>query len=279
MSDEQTNITGGAPDPELDQVELAHSIIEALLEHTRVVSDLIAVMAQALDQDTTKALTLTAHDANAQSPRSEPAGFTWGELSLLPEYCRDTQGTVYGGPADGKLSPRSPQWLALMGEDFWHMHHYCYGLRNLIRVDDPNLAAQHKRSMLEQTIREFRYIVNNCKPTMVLMPEVFYRIGEVQLRLGQIGEALGSFEQSRTLKPDYWPAYTRWIDVLLESKQFESAERLAREGLSQVPEQPELLKRLEASQNRVARPKGFSKNFPKPSRKCNCTRGGFANTR
>ncbi len=60
MSDEQTNITGGAPDPELDQVELAHSIIEALLEHTRVVSDLIAVMAQALDQDTTKALTLTA---------------------------------------------------------------------------------------------------------------------------------------------------------------------------------------------------------------------------
>jgi hypothetical protein len=39
--------------------ELAHSIIESLLDHTRVVSDLIALMAQALDQDTTKALTLT----------------------------------------------------------------------------------------------------------------------------------------------------------------------------------------------------------------------------
>ena len=48
------------PDSDLDQAELAHSIIESLLEHTRVVSDLIAVMAQALDQDTTKALTLTA---------------------------------------------------------------------------------------------------------------------------------------------------------------------------------------------------------------------------
>ena len=44
---------------ELDQSELAHSIIEALLDHTRVVSDLIALMAQALDEDTTKALTLT----------------------------------------------------------------------------------------------------------------------------------------------------------------------------------------------------------------------------
>jgi hypothetical protein len=63
MSDEQTNpgdSTPSDPDPELDQAELAHSIIESLLDHTRVVSDLIAVMAQALDQDTTKALTLTA---------------------------------------------------------------------------------------------------------------------------------------------------------------------------------------------------------------------------
>jgi hypothetical protein len=59
MTDEPTN-TAEADPPDLDQAELAHSIIESLLEHTRVVSDLIAVMAQALDQDTTKALTLTA---------------------------------------------------------------------------------------------------------------------------------------------------------------------------------------------------------------------------
>ena len=42
-----------------EQDELAHSIIEALLDHTRVVSDLIALMAQALDDDTQKALILT----------------------------------------------------------------------------------------------------------------------------------------------------------------------------------------------------------------------------
>ena len=39
--------------------ELAHAIIESLLDHNRVVSDLVALMAQALDQDTTKALTQT----------------------------------------------------------------------------------------------------------------------------------------------------------------------------------------------------------------------------
>jgi len=59
MSDEKTN-NAESEAPEPDQTELAHSIIESLLEHTRVVSDLIAVMAQALDSDTTKALTQTA---------------------------------------------------------------------------------------------------------------------------------------------------------------------------------------------------------------------------
>jgi hypothetical protein len=54
-----TDSSAGERLPDLDQNELAHSIIESLLDHTRVVSDLIALMAQALDEDTTKALTMT----------------------------------------------------------------------------------------------------------------------------------------------------------------------------------------------------------------------------
>lgn len=57
MNDKPTRVTDVEAD--LTPTELAHSIIESLLDHTRVVSDLIALMAQALDQDTTKALTLT----------------------------------------------------------------------------------------------------------------------------------------------------------------------------------------------------------------------------
>jgi hypothetical protein len=54
--DKSLNVT----DDDLTPTELAHSIIESLLDHTRVVSDLIAVMAQALDEDTQRALTQTA---------------------------------------------------------------------------------------------------------------------------------------------------------------------------------------------------------------------------
>jgi hypothetical protein len=59
MSDEQIKTEGTPIESDLTQAELAHSIIESLLDHTRVVSDLIALMAQTLDQDTTRALTLT----------------------------------------------------------------------------------------------------------------------------------------------------------------------------------------------------------------------------
>jgi len=60
MADEQIKTAEPTPEEsDLDQNELAHSIIESLLDHTRVVSDLIALMAQALDEDTTKALTMT----------------------------------------------------------------------------------------------------------------------------------------------------------------------------------------------------------------------------
>jgi hypothetical protein len=50
-----------SPPGDLDaaQARLAYSIIESLLEHTRVVSDLVALMAQVIDEDTTKALTQT----------------------------------------------------------------------------------------------------------------------------------------------------------------------------------------------------------------------------
>lgn len=61
--DEQSNSVvekQDAPqDLDAEQARLAYSIILSLLEHTRIVSDLVAVMAQTLDEDTQRALTQT----------------------------------------------------------------------------------------------------------------------------------------------------------------------------------------------------------------------------
>ncbi len=51
--------SASARDLDFEQARLAYSIIESLLEHTQVVSDLVALMAQVIDEDTTRALTQT----------------------------------------------------------------------------------------------------------------------------------------------------------------------------------------------------------------------------
>ncbi len=62
MSDQSNPSYESKPrDLDYEQARLAYSIIESLLEHTRVVSDLIALMAQVLDEDATRALTNTPH--------------------------------------------------------------------------------------------------------------------------------------------------------------------------------------------------------------------------
>ena len=44
-----------------EQARLAYTIIQSLLEHARVTQDLVALMAQVIDEETQKALTNTPH--------------------------------------------------------------------------------------------------------------------------------------------------------------------------------------------------------------------------
>jgi len=59
MAEQPNTAEGTNRDLDYAQAKLAYSIIDTLIEHTRVVSDLVALMAQVLDEDTTKALTQT----------------------------------------------------------------------------------------------------------------------------------------------------------------------------------------------------------------------------
>lgn len=192
-------------------------------------------------------LALTVVPAQAQLREEiRSRAFSEAEWSLLPEWCIDTQQGPYGSPEGAGMnrSPRAPHWVQLMGTDFWHMHHYCRGLTDLNRLNRPDLSPRERAALMESAINEFKYIIRNCKPTMPLMPEAFLRMGDVYVMRKDFAEANVSFEQARRLKPDYWPAYSRWADVLIGLKQFERARALLEEGLAHSPQQAELLQRL-----------------------------------
>ncbi len=61
MSEQQPSHDMAAPDLDRKGASLAYSIIQNLLEHTRVTSDLVALMAQALGEETAEALTRTPY--------------------------------------------------------------------------------------------------------------------------------------------------------------------------------------------------------------------------
>ena len=85
----------GARDLDGAQARLAYSIIESLLEHTRVTGDLVALMAQALGSDVLEALTSTPHWAASLDSR-RALERTRQEIEQFTEIM-----TALGGDAGG----------------------------------------------------------------------------------------------------------------------------------------------------------------------------------
>ena len=207
------------------------------------------------------ALLLACGPATAQiSPRVAAKEVTRGELALLPEWCIDSQDGPYGSPEGGEYinkSPRAREWVGLMGRDFWHMHHYCRGLRDLIRLSGGVLNPRERTFLLGRAVDEFNYVIDNCQASMPLLPEVFLKRGEIQSQQGDLVNAMDSFDAARKLKPDYWPAYERWVVLLVGLKQYERAAALVDEALAASPDQPNLVaqrKAIQAAQRAPQRP-------------------------
>ena len=164
--------------------------------------------------------------------------FTPGELSRLPEYCQFQMGMP------GRDTSRGGYYVAALGKALDDIHHYCRGLRDIMFAQTYALPPIHRQGLLTRAADEIDYMIKTNPGTMVLMPEIHFRRGEIMLDLGRVPEAQAAFEKSRALKPDYWPAYTRWADYLIKNKQPEQARQVIEEGLKHAPDGPELKQRL-----------------------------------
>jgi tetratricopeptide (TPR) repeat protein len=163
-----------------------------------------------------------------------PPNITNEELKLAPPYCPDTNTFGYGG-AQYNQSPNAPKWVAIMGPTFWAMHHYCWAIINLSRIQRPGTSEMVKRSVRLEALGDLNFVLEHGEQTSVVMPEIFTKIGEVQLALGNLREANDAYAQARSLRPDYWPAYYQWADYLQRTGRKNEARQLVEEGLSHAP--------------------------------------------
>ena len=167
---------------------------------------------------------------------------TKGEIAMLPPYCPDTAGFSYTGPGNpATMSPKANYWVAQLGQDFWWVHHYCWATVWLNRGLYKASGSADRRFNLRMTVREIDFTLDKVKPNFVLLPEMLTKRGEVLLLLSESGAAYDSFRRAREIKPDYWPAYTKWAEVLIKSGLKAEAKVLIREGLKYAPESKELL--------------------------------------
>lgn len=190
---------------------------------------------------------------------NKPDDITEAEMKLLPAYCVDTMGFNYGD-AYYNTSPRAGHWVALMGKTFWAMHHYCWAQINMSRSRRAGISPQLRQALWEGIRGDYGYVLKNATPGFIMLPEIYTRIGEVELLLGHPNKAGEAFGRARRLKPDYWPAYSHWAEFLMKIGRRPEAMKIVISGLENAPGAKVLLEQYRVLGGKAA-------DLPKPLEK------------
>jgi tetratricopeptide (TPR) repeat protein len=161
----------------------------------------------------------------------KPDNVTEAEMATIPRYCPYAQSWNYN--ING---PETKRWVSVLGETFHAIHHYCWAQINLQRSFRIGTSEQERRGLLGLVRNDYFYVIDNAKPGFVLLPEVWSRLGEVEVRLSKIKEANQSFANARKIKPDYWPAYSHWVEYLIRTGNKAEAKSLVKTGLEYSPD-------------------------------------------
>src|SRR5690349_3323687 len=126
--------------------------------------------------------------ASSGAKAEYPEGWTESELALAPPFCQDVQGLKWGD-AYYHTSPNAKKWIAVMGNGFWAVHHYCWASINLLRAERPSTPPQERTRLRAGAIADMMYVVHNTPENFVLLPEIYTRKGEVELKLKRYADA------------------------------------------------------------------------------------------
>lgn len=167
------------------------------------------------------------------------------EMRQLPPYCPNTQiiSKEYGRKqSPGSYDAKTKPFVDMYGSDFWHLHHYCFGLVNVIRSygsSDPKAREFN----LSRSIFQYDYVLKAIKPNSMLRPELHVKRAQSLVLMKRGGEAVGDFKKAISLKADYAPAYAYLSDYYKSSGEKDLALKTLEDGLTKAPSDQSLVKR------------------------------------
>ena len=128
-----------------------------------------------------------------------------------------------------------------MGEGFFHMHHHCWALIDFHRAQRSGLSEAERLHLRKRALGGFRYVIKNAPDDFILMPEILTWLGRSEILLGNAKGAAKAFNQAIGIKPDYWPPYYHFAELLNRKGQKKEAFEVAKRGLSHSPNAKPLL--------------------------------------
>jgi tetratricopeptide (TPR) repeat protein len=169
---------------------------------------------------------LLAAEGTPESPK---------DLKRLPPYCSARLHKTNQADYD--------RWGSIIGPNFIHIHHYCFGLhKRLLAHSKPDKASRDY--WLRSAIQEMTYVEEHAAGKLMLFPEIFTQMGKLHAELGQPAQAAGYLAKAIAVDPAYGPAYSALSDLYVKQGKKDKALEIVNEGLKADPDSPGLLKRL-----------------------------------
>jgi len=168
------------------------------------------------------------------------------EVAMLPRYCTYTHYFRAKLP-DGSNSTETERWRNLMGpNNFEHVHHYCFAMMKTNRAVLLARSSEARTFYLNDSLKEFDYILDRVSPEFVLLPEILTKKAENLFLLGRGPVAAIQLRRAIQLKPDYWPPYAKLADHYKDVGDVAQARETLESGLAANPGAAALTRRLDA---------------------------------
>jgi tetratricopeptide (TPR) repeat protein len=158
---------------------------------------------------------------------------TPADFRQLPAYCA------------ARLEKAGPEafarWNEIIGPNFIHMHHYCFGLhKRRLAMREPDPAE--RRRLVRSAIGEITYVESHAVGDIPFYAEIFTIRGKLHLMLDEKAQAASYFKRAIARDPRHGPAYGALARMLKDEGRMDQARRVIAEGVRVAPDSPSLRK-------------------------------------
>jgi len=171
-------------------------------------------------------LALASFAAHAGAPRNVRPE----ERALLPRYCNYVQGYVAGPQAIAEYD----RLVKVYGGGWTHMHHYCYALIEIARLDKRSIARPAGYASPGGALDNIDYVLRNTEPGFTPRAEILARKARLQARYISVSDAFETADLLVQEWPQYPDGYVIQAELLLKAGERDKAMKVLDVGAQTV---------------------------------------------